>query len=64
MTKLRGPATAQWYDPSRGVYTAIAGSPFPNKGRHVFTPPGNNRDGDGDWVLVLEAGARRPDEAK
>jgi hypothetical protein len=19
-----------------------------------FTPPGNNGDGDGDWVLVLE----------
>jgi hypothetical protein len=64
MTKLRGPATAQWYDPSRGVYTAIEGSPFANKGRRVFRPPGNNRDGDGDWVLVLEATAPRPDDAK
>jgi hypothetical protein len=59
MTKLRGPAKAQWYDPSRGVYKAIEGSPLPNKGRRVFTPPGNNGDGDGDWVLVLEAGGRR-----
>jgi hypothetical protein len=64
MTKLRAPATAQWYDPSRGVYTAIAGSPLPNKGRRVFTPPGNNHDGDGDWVLVLEAGTPRPDAAR
>jgi hypothetical protein len=64
MTKLRAPAAAQWYDPSRGAYTAIGGSPFPNKGRRVFTPPGNNHDGDGDWVLVLEAGARRPDAAR
>jgi Protein of unknown function (DUF4038)/Putative collagen-binding domain of a collagenase len=64
MTKLRGPATAQWYDPSRGVYTAIKGSPFPNQGKRVFTPPGNNRDGDGDWVLVLEAGVPRAGAAR
>jgi hypothetical protein len=57
MTKLSRPATARWYDPTRGTYTAIAGSPFANSGSHVFTPPGNNADGDGDWVLVLQAGA-------
>ena len=57
MTKLSGPATARWYDPTRGTYTAIAGSPFANSGSHVFTPPGNNADGDGDWALVLQAGA-------
>jgi hypothetical protein len=55
MTQLRGPARAQWYDPSRGVYTAVAGSPLPNTGAHAFAPPGPNGDGDGDWVLVLEA---------
>ena len=57
MAKLRGPAKAQWYDPSRGVYTTIAGSPLLNMGTHSFTPPGPNGDGDGDgdWVLVLEA---------
>jgi hypothetical protein len=54
MAQLGGPATARWYDPSRGTYTAVNGSPLPNSGEHAFTPPGNNGDGDGDWVLVLE----------
>jgi hypothetical protein len=55
MSKLAGPTTARWYDPSRGSYSAIAGSPFPNSGSQDFTPPGPNGDGDPDWVLVLEA---------
>jgi len=55
MTKLSGPALARWYDPTNGVYSAIAGSPFVNNGTKRFTPPSNNRGGDGDWVLVLEA---------
>ncbi len=54
MAQLGSPATARWYDPSRGTYTAVAGSPLRNTGNHDFTPPGNNGDGDGDWVLVLE----------
>jgi hypothetical protein len=55
MTKLRGATNARWYDPSRGVYQAIAGSPLANSGAHTFMPSGTNGDGDGDWVLVLEA---------
>lgn len=55
MTKLEGPATAQWFDPSSGKYSAIAGSPFSNSGTKSFVPPGKNADGDGDWVLLLEA---------
>jgi hypothetical protein len=54
MTQLGAPATARWYDPSRGTYKAVHGSPLPNTGKHKFTPPGNNGDGAGDWVLVLE----------
>jgi hypothetical protein len=54
MTQLGGPATARWYDPSRGTYTAVQGSPLRNVGKRAFTPPGNNGDGDGDWILVLE----------
>jgi hypothetical protein len=54
MTKLRGPATAQWYDPSSGVYHPVESSPLPNTGPHSFIPPGNNADADGDWVLLLE----------
>ena len=55
MTKLSGTVTARWYDPANGTYTNISGSPFPNSGSWQFTPPGNNSDGNGDWVLVLEA---------
>lgn len=54
MTKLRGPTTARWYDPSNGRYHAIDGTPLANSGPHSFIPPGNNADGDGDWLLVLE----------
>jgi Protein of unknown function (DUF4038)/Putative collagen-binding domain of a collagenase len=55
MTKLAGPATAQWYDPSCGKYSAIEGSPFANSDKHIFIPPRHNADGDDDWVLILEA---------
>jgi hypothetical protein len=54
MSKLSGPAAAQWYDPARGSYVQISGSPFTNSGARNFTPPGNNGDGDGGWVLLLE----------
>ena len=57
MTKLGGPATARWYDPSCGAYHAIDSSPIANSGQHNFIPPGNNADGDGDWILVLETDA-------
>jgi len=56
MSKLSGPVTARWFDPSNGVYVAVEGSPFPNTGSRNFTPPCKNHDGDGDWVLVLETG--------
>ncbi len=55
MSKLSGPATARWYDPAGGTFLNIPGSPFANAGSHDFTTPGNNTDGDDDWVLVLEA---------
>jgi hypothetical protein len=55
LSQLSGPVTARWYDPSRGTFSAINGSPFPNSGQTHFIPPRNNADGDGDWLLVLEA---------
>ena len=55
MTRLHGPATARWYDPSRGTYAAVAGSPIANTGTHAFAPPGPNGAGDGDWLLLLQA---------
>ena len=55
MTRLSGPAEARWYDPTRGKFTPVRGSPLPNAGTRQFVPPGENADGDGDWVLVLSA---------
>ncbi len=51
MTKMSATSTAQWFNPSTGVYTTIGS--FPNTGTHVFSPPGNNGSGFTDWVLVL-----------
>jgi hypothetical protein len=45
---------ARWYDPSNGSFLRISGSPFRNSGSHNFTMPGNNHDGDPDWVLDLD----------
>lgn len=55
MTRLAGRAVARWFDPAAGTFSPIEGSPFDNKGSRHFTPPGRNGDGEGDWVLVLEA---------
>jgi hypothetical protein len=59
MTRLCNPARSRWFDPSCGTYSNIPGSPLANTGSRDFTPPGNNHDGDGDWVLVLEATGER-----
>jgi hypothetical protein len=64
MTKLSAPAMARWYDPSRGTYADIEKTPLPNKGKHRFTPPGNNGDGDGDWLLVLETKPPKEDKGR
>ena len=29
MARFAGPVRARWYDPTRGVYSAVSGSPFP-----------------------------------
>jgi len=55
MTSLKAPANAKWFDPTNGAYATISGGPFANTGTRQFAPPGNNHDGDGDWVLLLEA---------
>ncbi len=52
---LRGPSRARWFDPSNGAYQDDPGGPLAKSGSHEFTPPGKNHDGDGDWVLVVEA---------
>ncbi len=54
MSKLSATATARWYDPTNSQYRAITGSPFPNSGSRQFATPGNNADGNPDWILVIE----------
>jgi hypothetical protein len=60
MSKLRDDAVGWWYDPASGSFIYISGSPFTNSGTRTFTPPGNNADGNGDWVLGLEKDADPP----
>jgi hypothetical protein len=55
MRRLRGPAAAEWFDPTTGIYQVISGSPFRNSGSRAFSPPGANAAGDSDWVLLLKA---------
>jgi hypothetical protein len=55
MRRLSGRAQARWFDPTKGTYVPVAGSPFANRGTRQFRPPGANGDGKGDWVLVLSA---------
>jgi hypothetical protein len=55
MTQMRGLTNASWFDPSNNTFSGIQGSPFGNTGTRDFTTPGNNGDGDPDWVLVLES---------
>jgi hypothetical protein len=54
MSTFSGLTAARWYDPTNGQYIGVSSSPFENTGFRQFTPPGNNHDGDEDWVLVLE----------
>jgi hypothetical protein len=60
MASLKAPANAKWFDPTNGAYSTIPGGPFQNSGTRPFTPPGNNHDGDGDWVLLLDASGSTP----
>jgi hypothetical protein len=55
MSKLAARVRVSWYDPTRGIYRRVPGSPFDNAGTRKFSPPGKNGDGDTDWVLVLAA---------
>jgi hypothetical protein len=45
---------AQWFDPTSGEYAEVTGSPFKKENRS-FTTPGNNSDGDPDWVLIVSS---------
>lgn len=56
MSRFAGPVDARWYDPSKGKYSVVRGSPFRNSGEVQISTPGSNAEGDSDWVLVLRTG--------
>src|SRR5262249_24828993 len=53
MTKMRGPTTARWLNPTTGQYTSIGR--LPNTGTRAFRPPGDNGTGYRDWALILSS---------
>jgi uncharacterized protein DUF4038/collagenase-like protein with putative collagen-binding domain len=55
MSRFAGRVRARWYDPSKGTYAAVTGSPFKRSRQVRLTTPGKNADGDRDWVLLLTA---------
>jgi hypothetical protein len=55
MARLAGRVQARWYDPAKGTYRPVRGTPFRNAGQVRLKAPGKNADGDSDWVLVLNA---------
>lgn len=55
MTVLQNHIQAYWLDPANGNTINIDHSSFSNAGKHLFTPPGTNSDGDKDWVLVMKS---------
>ena len=55
LESLQGMLRARWYDPSTGSFTRAADSLLPSEGTREFHTPGNNGDGDSDWVLVIDS---------
>ena len=59
MTRLSSPSKARWFDPSNGGDTRHRRFTLCQRGiAQNFTPPGNNHDGDGDWVLASETAGK------
>ncbi len=52
--RLSGPIRARWFDPTRGTFIDVAGSPLNAAGVRQFRPLGKNAAGDTDWILLLE----------
>jgi hypothetical protein len=53
MTRMRGPVTARWFNPTTGAYTSLG--TLPNRSTHEFMPPGDNGTGYDDWALILSS---------
>jgi hypothetical protein len=54
-THLASGTRARWYDPSSGRYSPAKPTKLPREHAVHLTAPGDNADGDPDWVLVLAA---------
>ncbi len=50
-----GPVDGSWFDPSAGTTRPVEGSPFSPGSPLEVRSPGQNAEGDSDWVLLLEA---------
>jgi hypothetical protein len=57
MAGMKAPVRAKWFDPTDGSYSEAFAGRVVNKGEHTFTPPAHNHAGDGEWVLLQEAGS-------
>lgn len=56
LATLNGPnITARWFDPANGSFIPAVESPLIAGEKRRFMPPGNNRSGYGDWVLLLQS---------
>ncbi len=55
LTRLRGPVTAQWFDPTSGERRPAGEGVLATTNTHEFVPPAVNGAGDDDWVLILQA---------
>jgi hypothetical protein len=53
LAKLSGRVKVSWFDPTKGQFRFVQGSPFENNGKCDFTSPGRNSAGENDFVLVL-----------
>jgi hypothetical protein len=55
LSKLKGPVSARWFDPTSGRSSPASDGSHPNAGEASFIAPGKNAAGESDWVLVLES---------
>jgi Protein of unknown function (DUF4038)/Putative collagen-binding domain of a collagenase len=56
VTKVAAQTKASWFDPADGSTQSAADKPWRNTPWKEFTPPAKNAAGDGDFVLLFEAG--------
>ena len=53
LSVLKKSGFAYWFDPTDERYISVQTSALPNKSVRKFVPPGKNRAGESDWVLLI-----------